>query len=518
MAEILEPAPMSMNEPAQTPGAETAVPALPVSEFKGRTIQLIGWRLLGGLLTMITLGIFGPWAYCMVLRWETKHTYVNGKRLCFSGKGHQLLGRSLLWGLLTVVTCGIYGLFVPVRWHKWRASHTHFAKTDADVAGPSGGKLAIMIVAAALAVTMVVGLVVLLLPRATSSPDSSTGHSGFFSGLFSGIVDKADNLISFTPPQDDSSDVEEDVISSCWYANSPKGVPVYADRKKSAEVVAFLTHGTQVNVERQQGKWSYIGDGWCQTELLIQKYDTSPSIVGVWYWIVSLDDYRFGPESYYIFNPDGTYERGMYGAIWEYDPITGAVQEEVSYDREPTEWGTYTYDGDVLTLNTTRATDSSEALPYVSVYDDTFIYNNTLLLGHGWKRGTPEELAAEMFGPPLGPLDSAIFGEWNHFCFDEGGINLQMDQTYCFLDDGTYTLTFQETYYWYNYKTEDAAGAYYEPYGVFTGVYSFDGTTLILDRERTLSIRLVDGILYIDGEAYYQGDPNAIAQTFFGLS
>ena len=103
----------------------------PVSEFKGRTIQLIGWRLLGALISVVTFGICMPWAHCMVMRWETNHTYIDGKQLHFDGKGGQLFGRYLLWGLLTIVTIGIFGLFVPVKMRKWRAGHTRLA-TEAE--------------------------------------------------------------------------------------------------------------------------------------------------------------------------------------------------------------------------------------------------------------------------------------------------------------------------------------------------------------------------------------------------
>lgn len=44
------------------------------SYFDGGLLQLIGWKLLGGLITVCTLGLCYPWALCMVYNWETKHT------------------------------------------------------------------------------------------------------------------------------------------------------------------------------------------------------------------------------------------------------------------------------------------------------------------------------------------------------------------------------------------------------------------------------------------------------------
>ena len=55
------------------------------SYFDGGLLQLIGYNILGILVTVFTLGICLPWAYCMIYRWETKHTVINGRRLEFDG-------------------------------------------------------------------------------------------------------------------------------------------------------------------------------------------------------------------------------------------------------------------------------------------------------------------------------------------------------------------------------------------------------------------------------------------------
>lgn len=97
------------------------------SYFDGGLLQLIGWRLLGGLVTVLTLGICLPWAFCMVYRWEAKHTVINGRRLYFDGTAVQLFGKWVLWLLLTIITIGIYGFWVDIKLKKWKVSHTHFA-------------------------------------------------------------------------------------------------------------------------------------------------------------------------------------------------------------------------------------------------------------------------------------------------------------------------------------------------------------------------------------------------------
>ena len=89
------------------------------SYFDGGLLQLIGWKLLGILVTVCTLGICYPWAVCMVYNWEIKHTVIEGKRLEFDGTAIQLFGNWIKWWLLTLITCGLYGFYLPVALQKW---------------------------------------------------------------------------------------------------------------------------------------------------------------------------------------------------------------------------------------------------------------------------------------------------------------------------------------------------------------------------------------------------------------
>ena len=96
------------------------------SFFDGRMIQRVGIHLLGFLLFVVTAGIAFPWATCMVYRWETKHTIIQGHRLKFTGKGIQLFGRFWLWLLLTIFTLGIILLWVQIFLKQWKVKHTEF--------------------------------------------------------------------------------------------------------------------------------------------------------------------------------------------------------------------------------------------------------------------------------------------------------------------------------------------------------------------------------------------------------
>lgn len=96
------------------------------SYFDGGLLQLIGYQLLGGLITFISLGILAPYAICLVYNWETKHTVIEGKRLRFDGTAMGLFGNWIKWLLLTIITFGIYGFWLTIKLKQWKTKNTHF--------------------------------------------------------------------------------------------------------------------------------------------------------------------------------------------------------------------------------------------------------------------------------------------------------------------------------------------------------------------------------------------------------
>jgi len=96
------------------------------SYFDGGLLQLIGWEILAFLITMLTLGICLPWAICMLLNWEKRHTVIEGRRLKFTGTGGGLFVQWLKWLGLTIITLGIYSFWVQIAIRKWVAKHTVF--------------------------------------------------------------------------------------------------------------------------------------------------------------------------------------------------------------------------------------------------------------------------------------------------------------------------------------------------------------------------------------------------------
>lgn len=96
------------------------------SYFDGGVFQLLGWKILGGLVTGFTLGICYPFAVNWLYSWEAKHTVIEGRRLKFTGSAGGLFGTWIICILLSIITLGIYAFYVPIKIKRWREANTFF--------------------------------------------------------------------------------------------------------------------------------------------------------------------------------------------------------------------------------------------------------------------------------------------------------------------------------------------------------------------------------------------------------
>lgn len=124
--------PVQNNYNAPSAGAKTSS-QFNNSYFDGTGIQLIGWNIWSTIFSVITLGFGAPYMCCQKIRWETKHTVVNGKRLYFNGTAWQFFGRMILWELILgaimiipviIAVCSSY-----VKYTSYFYSHTVFSYT-----------------------------------------------------------------------------------------------------------------------------------------------------------------------------------------------------------------------------------------------------------------------------------------------------------------------------------------------------------------------------------------------------
>lgn len=286
------------------PAANMQEPS-PKSYFDGNTLQLIGWQLLGFLLGAVTFGLAIPWAECMIYRWETKHTVVEGKRLYFDGKGHQLLGRYLLWWLLTVITLGIYAIFRPVSFRKWRVEHTRFATAEeaAKVGKLSGWQMATAIFGAIAAVAILAMLVMSLVSSGVLAniqpdriiPDLVENAQGFLSnmgtkepnelelpegGYYMGAYDPDNGSFIIHIQRPGESEPIEDAPDESrlplgeYYVTANAGLNLREVWNTDGVVLAVIPYGTKVEVLDWHDGWAYVqyGDvtGWCSGNYLSQ--------------------------------------------------------------------------------------------------------------------------------------------------------------------------------------------------------------------------------------------------------
>lgn len=97
------------------------------SYFDGKLLGLIGLNILVWVITIITLGLAYPWVIVLKLRWMTKHTVIEGRRLRFDGTGSGLFGNYVIWLVFTFITLGLYGFWLSIAMKEWSVKHTHFA-------------------------------------------------------------------------------------------------------------------------------------------------------------------------------------------------------------------------------------------------------------------------------------------------------------------------------------------------------------------------------------------------------
>jgi len=96
------------------------------SFFDGGLFSLIGWTVLGTILTICSFGILYPWALCMTYGWKINHTVIEGHRMQFNGSAINLFGNWIKWLLLIIITLGIYSFWVGIRLEDWKAKNTSF--------------------------------------------------------------------------------------------------------------------------------------------------------------------------------------------------------------------------------------------------------------------------------------------------------------------------------------------------------------------------------------------------------
>lgn len=101
-------------------------------EFKGTGGSFLWLIIWTSILTVVTFGLFFPWAYAHNQKWIAERTFIDGKQLCFKGTGAGFFGTWLLIVFLTFITLGIYAPWGFCRLKRWQTNNLYFADT-ADI-------------------------------------------------------------------------------------------------------------------------------------------------------------------------------------------------------------------------------------------------------------------------------------------------------------------------------------------------------------------------------------------------
>lgn len=99
-------------------------------EFDGSAGDFFVVYVLYVFLTAITFGLASPWTMCMLVRWQTEHTLINGRRLRFEGAGSSLLGLFIVTYFLVLITLGIYIFWAVPKIIRWFTEHIEFEDAE----------------------------------------------------------------------------------------------------------------------------------------------------------------------------------------------------------------------------------------------------------------------------------------------------------------------------------------------------------------------------------------------------
>jgi len=95
--------------------------------YLGKGEDILGRVILWGILSVVTLGIYQAWAINHLYRYIIEHVEVasqNKVNLRYTGRGEDIFGRIILWGILTVVTFGIYSPWAITNLYRYIIEHT----------------------------------------------------------------------------------------------------------------------------------------------------------------------------------------------------------------------------------------------------------------------------------------------------------------------------------------------------------------------------------------------------------
>ncbi|MBW2029587.1 MAG: DUF898 family protein [Deltaproteobacteria bacterium] len=114
--------------------------------FNGTGGDLFVLGLIQGLITLVTFGLYFPWAFCSIYRWRAQNTLVGGKPSTFTGTGGDLFLFYLIhMMILPMITLGIYSFWGLYRFYAWKEEHMRYGGEKTSFGAGFGGFLKVSI-------------------------------------------------------------------------------------------------------------------------------------------------------------------------------------------------------------------------------------------------------------------------------------------------------------------------------------------------------------------------------------
>lgn len=95
-------------------------------EFKGSGFGYFWLLIWTTVISVLTFGLYFPWAYSAQQCWICRNTYVEGRRLRFEGTGLGFFFQWLFIMVLTTITFGLYAPWGYCQFKRWETENTVF--------------------------------------------------------------------------------------------------------------------------------------------------------------------------------------------------------------------------------------------------------------------------------------------------------------------------------------------------------------------------------------------------------
>lgn len=95
-------------------------------EFRGSGFGYFWLLIWTTVISVLTFGLYFPWAYSAQQRWICSNTYIQGRRLKFVGSGIGFFFQWLIIMVLTTITFGLYAPWGYCQFKRWETENTVF--------------------------------------------------------------------------------------------------------------------------------------------------------------------------------------------------------------------------------------------------------------------------------------------------------------------------------------------------------------------------------------------------------